>query len=260
MTLDSALSRHLDPILETHPAEGPGVVVVVIDAGERSVFGEVVIRRIPHLRDRIVGITDAAIDLVLVVFPEPVVSLPAELAGWIIDTLLDRRIETRIEIVTDLLEQRQRNVADAVVCFEGAARSFAFDDNVDAVNANLNVEHLGVVLNQRADFIHEAVDDFVHAAHRLKQLLLPFVFKRLVEAEAPELGTEQVPELELWSRRTRLIDGYRATVARRAGILEAGNALFAAANTGVTTRIALVATVLATLIAQLVLAEVAEIL
>jgi hypothetical protein len=40
--------------------------------------------------------------------------------------------------------------------------------------------------------LHKAVNDLVHAAYRLEKRRLPFVFKRLVETEAPVLGTEQL--------------------------------------------------------------------
>ena len=70
MKRDGALPGRLDAILKAHFAEGNGIGVVVIDTGQRAVPGEVVIRRIPYLRDRVVRVTDAAIDLVLVRFPK----------------------------------------------------------------------------------------------------------------------------------------------------------------------------------------------
>ncbi len=101
MKLNRALSCHLDALLKAHSAESDSILVIVIDAGERSVFCEVVIRRIPHLRDRVIRITDAAVNLVLVRFPEAIVGLPTELAGRIILALLDGSIETGIEIVRE---------------------------------------------------------------------------------------------------------------------------------------------------------------
>ena len=115
MKLDGALSCHLDPILQTHVAEGERILVVVIDTRERSVLREVVVRRIPHLRDRIIGITDAAVDLICIVFPEACVCLPTELASWIVNTHVNRIAEVFGEVVVDLLQERQWNVADAII-------------------------------------------------------------------------------------------------------------------------------------------------
>src|SRR5215210_1482393 len=103
MKLDGARSCHLDPLLESHVAKCNSILVVVIDARQRSVFGEVVVRRIPHLRDGIVSVADATVDLVLVVFPEAAVRLPSELASWIIYTLIHRIAEIPCEVVFDLL-------------------------------------------------------------------------------------------------------------------------------------------------------------
>src|SRR5881227_1346602 len=99
MKLDGALPGGPNAILKAHFAEGNDIGVVVIDAGERAVFGEVVIRRIPHLRNRIVCIADAAVNLVPVRFPEALVRLPAELAGGIVLALLDGSREIRREVV-----------------------------------------------------------------------------------------------------------------------------------------------------------------
>src|SRR6267142_1220939 len=126
MKLDSALSCSLDALIKAHLAKGDGVLVIVIDAGQRAVFRKIVIRRIPHLRYWIIGITDTAVDLVLVRFPEALVGLPAELAGRIIPALLYGSLETRRKVVVDLLEQRQGNIADAIVRLNGTASSLAF--------------------------------------------------------------------------------------------------------------------------------------
>src|SRR5258707_14559930 len=106
MKLNRSFSRRLDAILKTHIAESDRIIVVVVDAGQRAVLSKVVVRRIPHLGDRIVCVTDAAINLVLIIFPEAFVGLPAELAGRIILARPDGSVEKRIEIVVDLLEQR----------------------------------------------------------------------------------------------------------------------------------------------------------
>src|SRR5215212_7181340 len=103
MKLDGPRSRRLDPLLENHVAKRNSVLVVVIDARQRSVFGEVVVRRIPHLRDGVVSVADATIDLVLIVFPEAVIRLPSKLASWIIYTLIHRIAEILCEVVFDLL-------------------------------------------------------------------------------------------------------------------------------------------------------------
>src|SRR6267142_2529646 len=106
MQLDSALPGGNDALLEAHSAEGARIVVVVIDAGQRPVLSEVVIRRIPHLRDRIIRITYPAVNLVLVRLPEAIVGLPAQLAGRIVLAQLDGIAEVSREVVVDLLEQR----------------------------------------------------------------------------------------------------------------------------------------------------------
>ncbi len=106
---------------------------------------------------------------------------------------------------------------------------------------------------------YKAVNNLVHAAHRLEERRLPFVLKRLVEAIAPEFGTEQLIQSELGPRFAGFLNGYLATVAGRAGVLEARDALLAAADAGVATRIAFVALVLSACTAHFVLAEIAEI-
>src|ERR1700704_2708440 len=115
MKLNSALAASNDALLKAHVAESDRVVVVVVDAGQRAVLCEVVIRRIPHLRDRIVRITNAAVNLILVRLPEALVGLPAELASGIILALIDGSIEVIREVVRDplILEQRQGDIADA---------------------------------------------------------------------------------------------------------------------------------------------------
>src|SRR6185503_6981898 len=86
MKLHRAPAGQLDAILQTHVAKSDRILVVVVKAGERSVLREIVVRRIPHLRDRIGRVTNAAVDLVRIVFPETPVRLPAELASRIVNT------------------------------------------------------------------------------------------------------------------------------------------------------------------------------
>src|SRR5712671_6020752 len=106
MQLDSALSGGNDALLKAHSSKGASIVIVIIDAGQGAVFGEIIIRRIPHLCDRIVRIAYASVNLVLVRFPKAIVRLPAELAGRLILAQLDGIAEVLREVVTDLLEQR----------------------------------------------------------------------------------------------------------------------------------------------------------
>src|SRR6266478_1849492 len=102
MKLKSALPGSLDALIEAHSAAGARIVIVVIDAGQGAGFGEIIIRRIPHLRDRIIRITYPAVNLVLVRFPKTLVGLPAQLAGRIILAQLDGIAEVSREVVVDL--------------------------------------------------------------------------------------------------------------------------------------------------------------
>ena len=193
MKFDRALARLHDPVGRFHVAEPDRVLIIVVDARERSVFSEVVIRRIPHLRDRIVCIADAAVDLVLVVFPEALVSLPAKFARWIVNTRCDRFGKIVCKVVFDLAEYRQRNVADAVIGVDvtaPAGLSIADGDRY-SIRARVDVQYFSVVLNEPTDFAYEAIDDLVHAADWLEECRLPLVFKRLVEAVLPELRAEK---------------------------------------------------------------------
>ena len=147
MKLDGTPARILDSIRGTHVAEVNRVLIVVVDAGQRAVLREVVVRRIPHLRDRIVGVTDAAVNLPLVRFPKSLVRLPAQFARWVVLALLDGSVEIRREVVANVLEQWQGNVADAVVSVNTAAFASMFDDDGDTVGANLYIQHFGVVLD-----------------------------------------------------------------------------------------------------------------
>src|SRR5215217_4568924 len=149
MKFDRALARLDDPVGRFHVAIPDRILVVVVDARERSVFSEVVVRGIPHLRDWIVCVADAAVDLVVVVFPEAFVSLPAELAGWIVDTRLDCFRKVIRKVVFDLTEYWQRNVADAVVGIHVTALAglAIADRDRYAFGARVYIQHFGVVLN-----------------------------------------------------------------------------------------------------------------
>src|SRR3981081_2457069 len=133
MKLNGSCSRSLDPILKAHIAGRNRIVVVVVDAGQRAVFCEVVIRRIPHLRYRIVRITNAAVNLILVRLPEALVCLPAKLASGIILALIDVSIEVIREVVRYLLvlEKRQGDIADAVIRIDATAVSVMLNDDGD---------------------------------------------------------------------------------------------------------------------------------
>src|SRR5215213_3436809 len=222
MQLDGALASYNDPLRRIFVAELDRVFIVVVDARERSVFGEVVIRRIPHLRDRIVCVADAAVDLVFIVFPETLVRLPAELARRIVDAQCNGVGEILREVVIDLAEQRQGNVADAVVCVDVAAPAGLAIANGDghSVVARLDVQHFGVVLNEAPDFTHEAINDLVHAAHWLEECRLPFIFERLVKAMLPELRAEKFFQRQLFSRLAGVEYSDVATITRRAGVVE----------------------------------------
>src|SRR6185369_1054005 len=243
MKLDRAFSRRRDAFVETHVAESNRVLVVVVDACERSVFSEVIVRRIPHLRDWIVGIADASVNLVLIVFPEALVCLPAEFARRIVNALRYCFVEVVGEIVIDLTENRQRNVADAVVGLQLSAFAVfeVSDRNGYAIVASLDVQYFRFVLNEFTDFAFEAIDDFVHASHRLEERGLPFVFKRLIKTVIPKLRAEQFSQRQLFVGIgcTALVDGDRAAVTCGAAVFVTGRALLVASDALRAARIAL---------------------
>src|SRR6185295_858908 len=172
-------------------------------------------RRVPHLRDRIVGVADAAVYLVLVVFPEALISLPAEFAGWIVDARCHCLLKIIREVVIDLGEYRQRNVADAVVSADVSALAglAIADRDRYAFGARVDVQHFRVVLNETTNFVYKAIDDLVHAADWLEQCRLPLVLERLVKAMLPELRAQQLVERQLVTGLAWLLDCDDATVA-----------------------------------------------
>ena len=105
--------------------------------------------------------------------------------------MLDGSREIRREVVGDFREQRQRDVADAVVRVNAPALSLVLNDDGHSGIANLDVQHLCVVMDERADLERKAVHDLVHAADGLKERRLPLVLKRLVKAKPPKLRTEK---------------------------------------------------------------------
>jgi hypothetical protein len=132
--------------------------------------------------------------------------------------------------------------------------------NSHAVLSRFDVQHFRVVLNEIADFVEEAIDDLVHASDGLEECRLPFVFKRLVEAKAPEFGIEQFLQRELSSRQARFSNRDLATVACRAGVVKACRAVLAATETTHAVLITVLAFLLAALIARVVRAEISEVL
>src|ERR1051326_4780714 len=142
MEFNRALARRLDPVLKSHLAKLFRVVVVVVNAGQRAVLREVVVRRIPHLRDRIIGITDAAVDLVLIVFPETSVCLPAEFARRIVNARCDSITEVRREVVTDLVDKTIDDLVHPTNWLKKRRLPFVFKRLVETMAPEIRIRQL----------------------------------------------------------------------------------------------------------------------
>src|SRR5205807_2059518 len=86
--------------------------------------------------------------------------------------------------------------------------------DLDAGLLEADVDHLAAVADELADLALEALDDLVHAAHRLEEGGLPFEVEGLVELVVPEIGLEQRAQLEFLRRGAVLVDGERLRAAR----------------------------------------------
>ena len=224
--------RLMQTLLRLHLPEGTGIVVVVVRAGEDSFLAEVAPRRVPHLRDRIGGVRDAAVHLVLRL-PEAVPGLPADLAGVREVRGLDRFLVLVGEVVVvDLRQDRQRDRGDAPVgddlfAFAAAAgrtvhhphlRRPSLGDVVDAGQLASVADAVAVADDRRLEV---GTPDLVHAADGLEERRLPLVLLGLIEAIHPELRAHQVRERERLQELAARLDArlHRVTGSRGAEVV-----------------------------------------
>jgi len=71
--LDGAPPRRNDAILQAHLAERDRLIRIRVDARQCALPGKAIVRRVPHLSDRIVGVADPAVNTVTGGLPEPIV-------------------------------------------------------------------------------------------------------------------------------------------------------------------------------------------
>src|SRR6185436_12172371 len=152
MKLCSALPRDSESLLQAQIRECLRLGLIDVGARQCALFREVVIRWIPDLRDDVVRVADAAIDLASRL-PETFVGLPAYLAGLLELRCGDCLLELLREVVRYPVENGHWDVAYAKVrapCGLLVGRLVQISDG-DPVRQQLDVLNLSLILYQFSD-------------------------------------------------------------------------------------------------------------
>ena len=172
--------------------------------------------RVPEQVDRPAQERDASVDVV-VLLPEAA-RLPGDLVGLGVLDVLQRRARLLLQAARDVLEQRQRQRADAVVAGDrpgGPGRRVAVE-HADAVRRALDLLHRRAIPDRRAQAGRKGRGDAIHAADRLHHRRLHV--ERLVEEHpVPEIRVHQRRHAERIVGFRRLDSGTRPLRARRSG-------------------------------------------
>src|SRR5205085_7031571 len=139
-----------------------------IGAGQNPFLPEIVIRRVPYLRDVVRRIRNAAVYLILFL-PEATVRLPADFARRREFRGANRILIVWVEIRIERIEDRQRNRGDAPVGRNGLASRLAAGRtprHLHLVVIVMDRVDLTSVMNQVADFRHESFDDLIYPMPR----------------------------------------------------------------------------------------------